>query len=385
MAKPGHRPQPSRHGTRRPRLAIVGLGLLGGSIALALKQPSGRAAAADWHVTGVALDEATIERAFALEAIDEGTTDVRAGVAEAEIVVFATPVRTIPKLVARCATAFKPGAIITDVGSTKAELSATLPALLPPGVHYVGGHPMAGSEQTGIDAAHAYLFENAIYVVTPKTPEDPALQPVLNLVNAVGAQALVMDPERHDRVVAAVSHLPHMIAAALVDTVGVAAEEDATVLALAAGGFRDTTRVASGDPHMWRDIFMSNRKQVLNMIDRFDRVLRSLRHATASDDDAALIEALTRARTIREQLPRHRQGILRPMCEIVVQLADEPGGISAVTGGIAAKDVNIKDIEVLRVREGEPGALRLAFEDEDGMETALTALADIGFIARKRG
>lgn len=363
-------------------MAIVGLGLLGGSIALALKhrEPSNER----WHVTGIAKDEPTLKQAIALGAIDDGTTDIQTGVAEADLVVFATPVRAIPPLVASCSAACKPGAVLTDVGSTKAELARMIPPLLPPNVQYVGGHPMAGSEQTGLHAADPYLFENAIYVITPEPGDRTGVEAVLELVTALGAQPLFMDAEEHDRTVAAVSHLPHMIAAALVNAVGQAAEDDPTVLALAAGGFRDTTRVASGDPHMWRDIFMSNRTHVLAMLDKFGRVLHSLRGATAAADEASLLEALQRARNIREQLPRHRQGLLLPMCEIVVQLADKPGGISEVTGSIAAKHVNIKDIEVLRVREGEAGTLRLAFEDEADMETALAAVTDIGFVARKR-
>lgn len=380
----------SPFGARLPaprRVAIVGLGLLGGSIALALKERSAGAGAREgqWHVTGIAREKETVQQALAMGALDDGTTNMKLGVAEADVVVIATPVGTIPSLVAQIASALKPGAVVTDVGSTKAGLIRVIPSLLPSHAQYVGGHPMAGSERTGLDAADAYLLENAMYVITPLVPNQPGLEQVLQLVEAVGAQPIIMDGQRHDRMVAAVSHLPHMVAAALVKAVGRVAADDSTVLALAAGGFRDTTRVASGDPEMWRDIFISNREQVLDMLDRFDDVLTSLRKATVMGDGDDLIAALSQARDIREQLPRHRQGILRPMCEIVVQLADKPGGISAVTGCIAEKHVNIKDIEVLRVREGEAGTLRLAFEDEGAMETALSALEAIGFVARKRG
>lgn len=369
----------------RPRITIVGLGLLGGSMALTLSR---RSAADDEEpgvrVTGVARDEETITKALTMGIIEQGTTDVQAGVADADLVVFATPVRTIASLVKQCASALRPDTVVTDVGSTKAELVRVIPPLLPAGVQYIGGHPMAGSERTGLEAADPFLFENAIYVVTPTDAEQSGLSTVLSLIERLGAQPLIMEAERHDRVVAAVSHLPHMIAAALVEAVGIVAEDDPTVLALAAGGFRDTTRVASGDPGMWRDIFMSNHSQVLAMIDKFSSVLKRLRRATSERDGSALVAALQRARSLREQLPRHRKGILRPMCEIVVQLADKPGGISEVTGCIAAKHVNITDIEVLRAREGESGTLRLAFADEIDMERALGALAAIGFVARRR-
>lgn len=370
-------------------IAIVGLGLLGGSMAFALNRraalwDAGDAEGVPPRITAVAREQATIDKALALGIIDEGTTDVRAGVAGADLVVFATPVGTIPHLVQQCAPSLRPGAIVTDVGSTKRYLMETIPPLLPKGVEYIGGHPMAGSEQSGLEAADPYLFENAMYVITPARHEQPGLSKVQTLVERIGAQPLIMDALRHDRIVAAISHLPHMVAAALVEAVGIVAQTDATVFALAAGGFRDTTRIAAGDPHMWRDIFLSNRTQVVDMLDRFSDVLDRLRRATDEQDEAGLVDVLQRSRSLREQLPRHRQGLLRPMFEIVVQLADKPGGISEVTGCIAAKHVNITDIEVLRAREGEAGALRLAFAQEEDVELALGALTDIGFVARRR-
>lgn len=383
MSAVKRRSGPAKFPAGPPRVAVIGLGLLGGSLALALKQRE--PVSPPWHVVGVARDEETAARALAIGAVDEATTNAAAGVADADVVVFATPVGAIPSLVAHVAPFLKAGAVVTDVGSTKVELMRSIPPLLPQGVQYVGGHPMAGSERTGLEAADVYLLENAIYVVTPLHADQPGVERVVALAEAAGAQPLLMDARRHDRIVAAVSHLPHMVAAALVEAVGLAAEDDPTVLALAAGGFRDTTRVASGDPDMWRDIFISNRDEVLVMLDRFESVLQRLRRATAAADAEEIVNALSRARNVREQLPRHRQGILRPMCEIVVQLADKPGGISAVAGCIAERRVNIKDIEVLRVREGEAGTLRLAFETEEDMETALGALAAIGFVARRRG
>lgn len=365
------------------KLAIVGLGLLGGSVAAALAQRAKNIG--PWHVTGVAREEGVVQEALSMGIVCEGTTELGRGVAGADVVLFATPVRAIPPLVAEAAPFLKRGAVVTDVGSTKADLARSIPPLLPPGVHYVGGHPMAGSERTGFAAADPFLFENAMYVVTPSRPDAPGVSSVLSLVDDLGAQALLMEPEQHDRMVAAVSHLPHMVAAALVGAVGDVAREDARVLALAAGGFRDTTRVASGDPGMWRDIFLTNQTHVVNMIDRFIATLTDLRDATAAADEAGLTAFLARAQKIRDALPRHRQGILRPMCEIVVQLADRPGAISEVTHCIAQRNVNIHDIEVLRVREGEAGTLRLAFGDEADQAAALAALTARGFVARKRG
>lgn len=361
-------------------VAVVGLGLLGGSIGLALgRRPGAR------RVVGVARDRRTIEKALAFGAIDEGTTSLEEGVREADLVVFATPVRAVPDLVRQAAPALRPGAVVTDVGSTKLELCRTVPLLLPPGVAYVGGHPMAGSERTGIEAADPYLFENAVYVLTPTTPDPEPLRRLQAFVRALGAQPLVMDAARHDRIVAAVSHLPHIVAAALVSAVAEAAEHEPGMLALAAGGFRDTTRIASGDPAMWRDICLTNQRALLDMMEQFERALKRFRRAIAEADGEGLKARLEDARAAREQLPRHRKGILSAVYELVVQVADEPGAIHAVTGCLAAQGINIKDIEILRVREGEGGTLRLALESEADLETAIRELNAAGFPARRRG
>lgn len=364
----------------KTRVAVVGLGLLGGSIGLALSRSAGR-----WHVVGVDRDEGTVGKAIAAGAVDAGTTDIGQGVHDADLVVFATPVRTVPDLIRTAAPGMKSGAVVTDVGSTKAELCRTIPPLLPPGVVYIGGHPMAGSELKGFDAADPYLFENAVYVLTPATNDAVAMRRVLEFVEALGAQPLVLEAARHDRIVAAVSHLPHLVAAALVNAVADAAAADAQLLALAAGGFRDTTRIASGDPALWRDICMTNREPLTAMLNLFQHTLARLRGAVEAGDDEELHAQLEAARATREQLPRHRKGILSTMYELVVQLEDRPGAISEVTACLAAKQINIKDIEILRVREGEGGTLRLALESEDDVERSLDALAKAGFFARRRG
>ncbi|MFO7310607.1 MAG: prephenate dehydrogenase [Bacillota bacterium] len=361
-------------------MAIVGLGLMGGSLGMALC----RAPGID-RVWGIARRADTVAEAVALGAVHGGTTDLREGVQGADVVVFATPVRAIPDLVAEAAPALAPGTVVTDVGSTKAELCRTVPPLLPPGVEYVGGHPMCGSERTGLEAADPYLYQNAVYIVTPLRPDQPGLSRVLAMVEAVGAQPLILDAEQHDRAVAAVSHLPHLVATALVLAVAQAAARDPHLLALAAGGFRDTTRVASGDPVMWRDICLTNRGPILEMIDLFRDALEAARRAVESGDGDALMQHMAEARAVREQLPRHRKGILSPMRELVVHLVDRPGAIHEVTGCIAAKGINIKDIEILRVREGEGGTLRLAFATDDDLEQALEELEQRGFQARRRG
>lgn len=353
--------------------------MIGGSIGLALGRTPGV------RRVGIDRDEAALAKAVAAGAVDAATTDVADGVRDADIVVLAVPVRAMADVVRAAASALKPNCIVTDVGSTKVQLTRIIPPLLPPSVSYVGGHPMAGSEQAGIDAADPYLFENAVYVLTPAQDDEDALHRMLAFVRALGARPVVMSADRHDRIVAAVSHLPHLAAAALVHAAAGAAEADEHVFTLAAGGFRDTTRIASGDPALWRDICMTNREPIIAMLRRFEQTLARLRAVIETGDGDALRRELAFARAVRERLPRHRKGILSPVYELVVQLADRPGAVGEVAGRLAAKNINIKDIEILRVREGEGGTLCIGLASEADAALALKALHDAGFRARRRG
>lgn len=353
----------------------------------------GRSAHA-FHVSGTDLDGQTVAEAVARGVVDTATTSVADAVKGADVIVFATPVTAIPALVRAHARHFKPGAVVTDVGSTKATLCETLPALLPRHVHYVGGHPLAGSERSKLQAADGQLFEHAVYVLTPPARsggterlhgEAEALQRVKTVVRAVGALPVVMDARRHDDIVAAVSHLPHVIAAALVGAVANAAAADDDVFALAAGGFHDTTRIAGADAALWRDICLDNREPLLRVLDEFDTTLQKARDALVAGDARRLHDFFAAARTWRAQLPSRGKGVLPPVCELVVHVADEPGALHRVTGCVADAGVNIKDIEVLREPGAAGGTVRLGFATEAQLQLALERFVSAGFRAERRG
>jgi prephenate dehydrogenase len=285
-------------------VALIGIGLLGGSLGLALRQ---RRMAR--RVVAVARRPETIRQALEVGAVDRGCTEPREGVAEADLVVLCTPVLTMPGLVEQFASHLKPGAVLTDVGSTKSYLARELPRRLRPENTYVGGHPMAGSERFGLEAARADLFDGATYLLTP-APEAPA-EPVDRLerwVTGLGANALRLEPGLHDRAVAGVSHLPHVVAAALASAVAAAAggsTEDmdrATLRQLIAGGFRSTTRIAASSPEMWRDICLTNRKELLESLRRFETELALFARALEERDSAGLLQAFEQARAAREDL-----------------------------------------------------------------------------------
>jgi prephenate dehydrogenase len=283
-------------------VALVGVGLLGGSLGLALRK---RRLAR--RVIALARRPETARRALEIGAADEGGSDIPGGVGGADLVVLCTPVLTMPALVEQIAPRLKPGALVTDVGSTKAVLVRELPPRLRPENLYVGGHPMAGSEKTGVEAASADLFVGARYLLTP-TPDTPvaAVERLERWIAGLGARPVRLQPEAHDRAVAGISHLPHVVAAALATAVasepGAGGPDLATLRELIAGGFRSTTRIAASSPEMWRDICLTNQAAVLEALGEFERELARFRGALEAEDGNALLEAFQQARRARVEL-----------------------------------------------------------------------------------
>jgi prephenate dehydrogenase len=284
-------------------VCIVGLGLMGGSLALALRQSD------DWRnarIIGVNRGEAAISAARAAGAIDAGTTNLSAGVAEADVVVLATPVRTILRLLPQVAEYAKPGAVVLDLGSSKATICAALDAL-PAHLEPVGGHPLCGKETAGFAAADAALYVGRPFVLCPlPRTSAAALAQAANLARAIGAHPLVVDPATHDRAVAAISHLPYAVAVSLVNAV--AAEGDDLAWTLASSGFRDTSRVAGSDVDMMLDTLLTNREAVLGWIDVFTDQLAALRGALAAGDEDALAARLSAAQQRRGEWQYQRVG-----------------------------------------------------------------------------
>jgi len=277
-------------------LAIVGVGLLGGSVAKAA-----RAAALARTVVGVGRDAARLERALSDGALDRATTDLDAGVRGADFVLLAAPVLAIEALLDRVWRAAPDGATLTDVGSTKVGIVRRAEALAAGRpLAFVGSHPMAGSEQSGYGVARADLFEGATVLVTPTDRTEPrALKAVTGFWEALGARVSALDPEAHDRAVAAISHLPHAVADALMDAVARFAPE---ALEFAARGFKDTTRIAASDPDMWADIFLANRTALGASLGAFRQALAALEGAIAGGSREEIRALLARVKAAREAL-----------------------------------------------------------------------------------
>jgi prephenate dehydrogenase len=266
------------------RLAVIGVGLIGGSLARVLREKG----EVD-EVVGIGRGEANLKRGVELGVLDSYTLDAREGVRGADLVFIATPVCSIPSVVAEIAPFLSPGCIVTDGGSVKEFVVSACEPLMPEGTHFVGGHPIAGTEHSGVEASFATLYQGKRCILTPTAATDPAaLAKVVALWEIAGSTVPLMSPVQHDRVVAAISHLPHMVAYSLVNAVDGYDRFGGELLSFSAGGFRDFTRIASSDPVMWRDIALTNREAILETMDFFSGYLGKLRQLVESGDGSGL-------------------------------------------------------------------------------------------------
>jgi prephenate dehydrogenase len=285
-------------------ITIVGLGLMGGSLAAALmaarRNGSGSALLSQPRIRGVARRDEIIAEAIARGIIDEGTCDPVAGVADAEIVVFGTPVRTTVNLMRDMAAHFKRDCIVSDLGSTKTTIVQAM-SELPPHVDPIGGHPMCGREVAGLAGAAADLFQGRAFILTPLQRTSARAVGVLqDLVQNIGARCVVLEPARHDRLVAAISHLPYLLSACLVSVADDVSVEDERVWDLVSSGFRDMSRLAGSEPAMMRDIFMTNQDNIHQMIDLFRQCLTRFDRYLADHDETAMTEFMRASRSRRE-------------------------------------------------------------------------------------
>lgn len=318
------------------RANVLGLGLIGGSLGLALRERG-------WRVTGDDSDPARAEQALAMGAVDHVGLDP-----DSLVTFVATPVLAVAD-VAKRALAETTG-LVTDVGSVKAGVAASIDD-----PRFVGGHPMAGSELEGLDGAEASLFAGAVWVLTPTaTTADTTFSTVASIVAELGAEVVAVPPQRHDELVAVISHVPHLTAATLMGLASDRAEDHAALLRLAAGGFRDMTRIASGHPAIWLDICAENRGSILSALDGLIGGLSAMRRVVAEDDRAELHRRLSRAREARANLPT-KAAHPEELAEVRIPIPDRPGAAAEVFTLAAELGVNIASFEVVHSVEGNRG------------------------------
>jgi prephenate dehydrogenase len=331
-----------------PRAHVVGLGLVGGSVALGLRD-------AGWHVTGVDLDPATSR-----DALDAGIVEGTQPDPATAVAIVAVPSSHVTEVVLATLAAGGPKLTVTDVAGVKAPFVA---AVQDP--RYVGGHPMAGSEQSGLRGARSDLFVGASWVLTPTEQTTPERWRVLHgMIRDLGATALALTAEDHDRLVAMVSHVPHLVAGAMMNEAAQLAESDAALLRLAAGGFRDMTRVAAGHPAIWPDVCVDNRDAILAGLASLRGRLATLETAIATKDRATIFSELSAASAARRNLPSSTPDPSE-LAELRVPVPDRPGVLAEVTTAASEANLNIYDLEIAHSQEGTSGVLIMVL-DADG-------------------
>ena len=354
-----------------PKVGIFGVGLLGGSVALGLKE---RYIAGEIHAYDP--DPNALEQAIALQVIDKAHTSVGEWIHEIDLGILAAPMGVLVSEGQKIAPFTNPNSTWIDVGSVKSPVVEALADLLP---NFIGTHPMAGSEKAGVEAAHAGLLENAVWVVTPTKNSKPEnLEKITTLIEGLGAVPLEVSPEIHDRLVARISHLPYLLAVALNQLVA-QDEKKELLMFLAAGGFRDLTRVASGSPRMSRDMVVTNKTAVKQAIADLHFALDTLEAELETPEE--LLQTAQNAKATRDSLPIVKRSLLPNIFDLVVQVPDQPGEIAKISTALGQAGVNIKNFEVLAIRD-DGGAVRMGFGQEIERTRGKEILEGIGYRVR---
>lgn len=361
------------------KITIIGLGLIGGSLARALKERLGIN-----HITAINRSAESIEKALADGTIIRGFTEIDDCIFESDIIFICTPVKRAIEYINVLTGKVRPDCIITDVGSTKEEIVNYINSMPAPPC-FIGGHPMAGTEKTGYSVSFSHLFENAYYILSPsKTTNENSIELMTQIINGIGAIPVVLDAREHDIVTGAISHVPHIIASSLVNMVKGMETPDSKMQLLAAGGFKDITRIASSSPEMWENIVLSNKKQIRGILDNFVESLNKFKESIENDDSEGVYNLFLSAKNYRDSFPSNSRGLIAPVHEVIVDVIDKPGIIGEIATILGKNDVNIKNINVSNSREFEQGCLRITLPDKESAENSYKLLIFNGYKAYLR-
>ncbi len=358
-------------GNQINNIAIIGLGLIGGSIAKAIKSKK------NIFISGIDKKE-VLEKAESEKVIDESSTDYSSALS-ADVIFLCLPVDPSHAVFKELFPQLRSDQIITDVCSVKNIFQLESENLMSKGV-YIGGHPMTGKEKGGFDNADPLLFENSIYLLSDKQKDHLKFDEFQKLITSLGARISLIDPLIHDSIISKVSHLPQLLSVTLMNAV---TNNDREAINFAAGGFRDMTRIASSDFEMWRSIISNNRKFILEEIKSFSAELQKVESYLINEKFDLLKTAFENARISRDEIPKSSKGFLFPLIDVYVFVKDEPGIISKISTALFEQNINIKDIELLKIREGTGGTFRLSFESDSDASEAEIILNKLGFNTKR--
>lgn len=338
------------------RILIAGLGLIGGSLALNITEHSNH------HVIGYDVDQKSLTYAIDKKIVNEISTDFEEVLPTVDFCILAAPVSKTVALLERIKTIpFEKPIIITDVSSVKSNVMAVAESIQSDHITFIGGHPMAGSHKKGIEAARAHLFENAIYILTPtKKADDQSIAELIAILSSTKSKFITLNPLEHDEMTSVISHFPHLIASSLVQQAKSWQTKHDKIPNLAAGGFRDITRIASSDPSMWQDIFFQNKNILAGLIQDWIEEMENLKGLLETNDKISMYHYLEQAREYRDGLDRTEKGAIPSFYDIYVDIFDQPGALLKVVELLANQEISIKNIEILEIREGITGVLRLS-------------------------
>jgi len=352
-------------------ISIIGLGLIGGSIAKGIKRvkPEIKIRAMDKpEVLERALDEDVINEKF--ESLEEA--------ADSDIIFLCMPPLNSVGALEKLAPIVKKDCIITDVCGVKGLFEDKWKTLQSIGV-YAGGHPMTGKESSGYQNSDPGLLENCVYIISTSVKDSEKVVPLIDLIESLGARIRLLNPYLHDKIIADVSHIPQLLAVALVNT---AATESNGInyLDFAAGGFRDMTRIASSDYYnQWDQLIKSNKKEILPSLDKIQKTINLIKHSIHNKRYDELAQYFEIARQKRDEIPKNTKGFINPLYDIYVYTKDEKGVLNKITSSLLQNNLDIRDIELLKIREGTGGTFRISLRSETEADEAKTVLEREGF------
>lgn len=346
-------------------IAFIGLGLIGGSIARGIKRE-----APDTKIMAYMRTRSRLDKAREDGIVDVILDGIGKELSECDFIFLCTPVEYNAEYLSKIQPFLKPGAIVTDVGSTKTDIHEAVIRL---GMEswFVGGHPMAGSEKTGYENSTDHLLENAYYIITPtaQTTKEQTNR-LVHIAEIIGSIPIVLDYHEHDFVTAAISHLPHIVASSLVNLVKDSDNQQGLMKRLAAGGFKDITRIASSSPEMWEQICMTNHKNLSLILERYIASLNLILGELNKKNGSYINQLFETSRDYRNSFSEKATGPIAPEYSFTVDMADEVGAISTLSVILAAKGISIRNIGINHNREHGEGTLRIAFYDKETMDQA---------------